>query len=107
MSKANRKRAGTPPAATLGMGRVFATSPEADQAAHTRRQKAEAARNRAQHKAGRYQHTAGRRDVYDPIHDIAAPAARPGAEDALAIPSRIGNRLHYRDGRVVDMCIGS
>lgn len=25
---------------------------------------------------------------------------RPGADNALAIPSRIGNRLHYRDGRV-------
>ena len=24
---------------------------------------------------------------------------RPGANDSLAIPSRIGNRLHYRDGR--------
>ena len=25
---------------------------------------------------------------------------RPGALDALALPSRMGNRLHYRDGRV-------
>jgi hypothetical protein len=24
---------------------------------------------------------------------------RPGADDGLAVPSRIGNRLHYRDGR--------
>lgn len=28
---------------------------------------------------------------------------RPGATDALALPSRIGNRLHYRDGRVTDL----
>ena len=28
-------------------------------------------------------------------------AGRPGATDALALPSRIGKRLHYRDGRVV------
>lgn len=27
-------------------------------------------------------------------------AGRPGANDALALPSRIANRLHYRDGRV-------
>lgn len=26
---------------------------------------------------------------------------RPGANDALELPSRIGKRLHYRDGRVV------
>ncbi len=25
---------------------------------------------------------------------------RPGANDALALPSRIGNALHYRDGKV-------
>lgn len=28
---------------------------------------------------------------------------RPGADDALALPSRMGNRLHYRDGQVTDM----
>ena len=28
---------------------------------------------------------------------------RPGAQDALAHPSRIGDRLHYRDGRVTDL----
>lgn len=26
---------------------------------------------------------------------------RPGANDALAIPSRMGNELRYRDGKVV------
>jgi hypothetical protein len=25
---------------------------------------------------------------------------RPNADDGLAVPSRSGNRLHYRDGRV-------
>lgn len=25
---------------------------------------------------------------------------RPGADDFLALPSRVGDRLHYRDGRV-------
>lgn len=33
--------------------------------------------------------------------DLIAPAVRPGADDALQIPSRYGSRLHYRDGRVV------
>ena len=27
-------------------------------------------------------------------------AGRPGAMDAFALPSRMGQRLHYRDGRV-------
>lgn len=30
-------------------------------------------------------------------------AVRPGADDFLSLPSRMGNRLHYRDGRVTDM----
>lgn len=28
------------------------------------------------------------------------PSIRPGAEDWRQRPSRVGNRLHYRDGRV-------
>ncbi len=28
---------------------------------------------------------------------------RPGATDALELPSRIGNRLHYRDGRTAQV----
>jgi len=108
MSKANRKRSGMQPTApSLGVGRVFATSPEADDAAHTRRLKAEAARNRAQHVGARYQHTAMQAGLYNPATDLCAPAARAGAEDALAIPSRINNRLHYRDGRVVDMGVAN
>ena len=31
------------------------------------------------------------------------PIYRTGAQDALAHPSRIGDRLHYRDGRVTDL----
>lgn len=27
-------------------------------------------------------------------------SVRPGADEALAVPSRMNNRLHYRDGRV-------
>lgn len=33
--------------------------------------------------------------------ELIAPAIRPGADDALEIPSRYGDRLHYRNGRVV------
>lgn len=33
--------------------------------------------------------------------DMLAPAARVGADDALAIPSRVNDHLHYRDGRVI------
>jgi hypothetical protein len=29
---------------------------------------------------------------------------RPGAMDAFALPSRMGRRLHYRDGRVQELC---
>lgn len=32
--------------------------------------------------------------------ELAPYAGRPGAMDACALPSRMGNRLHYRDGRV-------
>ena len=28
---------------------------------------------------------------------------RPGSMDAFACPSRVGSRLHYRDGRVVEI----
>lgn len=36
--------------------------------------------------------------VYDGA-ELVAPI-RSGADDALAYPSRIGNYLHYRDGRI-------
>jgi hypothetical protein len=38
-----------------------------------------------------------------PIYDGAEMRpyqGRPGATDALKLPSRMGDRLHYRDGRV-------
>lgn len=35
--------------------------------------------------------------------DLAPPPPRPGADASLDLPSRIGNRLHYRDGRITDM----
>ena len=35
--------------------------------------------------------------------DQATPPMRPGAEACLAVPSRMGDTLHYRDGRVTDM----
>jgi hypothetical protein len=35
--------------------------------------------------------------------DLAPPALRPGSGDFLACPSRIGQRLHHRGGRVTDL----
>ena len=35
--------------------------------------------------------------------DLAPPPMRPGAEACLVLPSRIGDRLHHRDGRVTDL----
>lgn len=35
--------------------------------------------------------------------DLAPPPMRHGTDIALALPSRIGNELHYRDGRVTRM----
>ena len=35
--------------------------------------------------------------------DLAHPVDRPHAHDAQRYPTRIGNRLHYRDGTVTDM----
>lgn len=35
--------------------------------------------------------------------DLAPPALRPGATDFLACPSRVGNRLHHRDGLVTNL----
>lgn len=47
--------------------------------------------------AGKREHTnLSQRDVYHP----GWTSLRPGANAALEIPSRVGNRLHYRDGRV-------
>jgi len=35
--------------------------------------------------------------------EVCMPALRTGADDALAVPSRINDRLYYRDGRVTDL----
>jgi hypothetical protein len=32
-----------------------------------------------------------------------SPSPRPGANAAFTLPSRYGDELHYRDGRVTDM----
>lgn len=34
-------------------------------------------------------------------NELSAPATRPGADNALAIPSRMGDMLRHRDGREV------
>ena len=47
--------------------------------------------------AGKREHTSlSQRDIYQP----GWTSLRPGANAALEIPSRVGNRKHYRDGRV-------
>lgn len=35
--------------------------------------------------------------------ELRDPAIRPGADDARGLPSRVGDRLHYRGGRVTDL----
>ena len=42
----------------------------------------------------------GNKEHYQPEKDMLAPPARRGADDGLQVPSRVGNRLYYRDGRV-------
>lgn len=32
--------------------------------------------------------------------ELTLPCTRPGGDDAASLPSRVGNTLHYRDGRV-------
>ena len=41
------------------------------------------------------------RGKYSYIKSIQAP--RPGADDNLSKPSRIGDQLHFRNGRVTDL----
>lgn len=43
------------------------------------------------------------RDTYTPGDGEVLGAVRPGSLDALELPSVIGNRKFYRDGRVVDV----
>lgn len=35
--------------------------------------------------------------------EVCMPALRAGADDALQVPSRVNDRLYYRDGRVTDL----
>lgn len=35
--------------------------------------------------------------------EVCMPALRSGADDALQVPSRVGDHLHFRDGRVTDL----
>lgn len=35
--------------------------------------------------------------------DMLAPAVRPGADNHQALPSRVGNKLFYRNGQVVTL----
>jgi hypothetical protein len=40
------------------------------------------------------------RNGYAGTGDLRPPVYRPGSDAAAKLPSRIGNRLHYPDGRV-------
>ena len=42
-----------------------------------------------------------KRSVYRPGDGDVISAVRPGSLDIAELPSRFGNELHYRDGRVV------
>lgn len=41
---------------------------------------------------------------YSTTRDGAVQSMRNGADNALAHPSRNGDRLHYRNGRVTTLC---
>ena len=47
--------------------------------------------------------TAGQRRNAASLADLAPPPMRPGTQEALELTSRIGDRLHYRDGRITRM----
>ncbi len=81
------------------IGRIIIRTPEEQAAENSRLLKGEFARQSAMQKAQLKKLSRN----YDPSSDVAAAAARPGADNALSIPSRYGDRLHYRDGRVVDI----
>lgn len=42
----------------------------------------------------------GNRNSFSGTGDMRPMVYRAGSLDALKLPSRMGNRLHYRDGRV-------
>lgn len=48
-----------------------------------------------------------KRSVYQPGDGDVIGAVRPGSLDIAEVPSRFGNELHYRDGRVVIVSEGA
>lgn len=80
--------------------RLVKKTPEQEAAAAAKALKAISARNRATHTAGARQiSNMSSRKPYNPVVD--QQVVRPGSEQFLSIPSRMGNTLHFRDGRAV------
>jgi len=80
--------------------RLVKKTPEQEAKAIAKSLKAAWASNRATHTAGARQiSNMSSRKPYNPLVD--QNTVRPGAEQFLSIPSRMGNTLHYRDGRAV------
>lgn len=78
------------------IGRIIIQTPEEQAAEAARLLKGHFARNGTRNKSLLKKRA---NDYYDPRVD--ASPTRPGADDALLIPSRYEDRLHYRDGRIV------
>lgn len=78
------------------IGRIIIRTPDEIAAESARATKALNARN----KAANYAPLRRRAPNYSTAQHNPAQPLRPGAEEALAFPSRIGDRLHHRDGRV-------
>lgn len=88
------------PAHVLRPARLVKKTPEQEAAAAAKALKAINARNRATHMAGARQiSNMSSRKPYNPVVD--QQVVRPGSEQFLSIPSRMGNTLHFRDGRAV------
>ena len=49
----------------------------------------------------------GQTESYSQARDLDHPADRRGSDKALSLPSRMGDKLHYRDGRVVEINKGA
>ena len=80
------------------IGRIIIRTPEENAAADARAIKALNARNKATNKVA----LGTKKDVnFCSAKNNPAQPARPGSEAALSLPSRIGDHLHYRDGRVL------
>lgn len=81
----------------ITIGRIIIRTPEEQAAENSRLLKGEFARLSAVQKSQLKKLSRN----YDPSRDVNATAARPGADNALSIPSRYDDRLHFRDGRVL------